>query len=162
MPFKDREKENAWRREYRKKNRKHIETSKKWRAKNKDYFKKWAKNNRDKVRASSKKWKEKNKDYCNKKTIEWHKNHPWVIAYNSAKNRCTNPKLHNYSRYGGRGIMFLMTRSQVKELWIRDNASEMICPTLDRINNDGHYEFLNCQFIPMRENVAKSNRERKK
>src|SRR5258708_8688182 len=31
---------------------------------------------------------------------------PENIAYHAAKQRCTNPKVQNYSDYGGRGIEF--------------------------------------------------------
>ncbi|MEK6807567.1 MAG: hypothetical protein AABX75_00915 [Nanoarchaeota archaeon] len=160
MPYKDSTKRKEWYRK-RAKTKKYQDYSKKWRLEHKEYFLDWAKNNREKTRAFVKKWRDKNKVYCTKKTIEWYKAHPWIVAFNSAKNRCTNSKCERYNRYGGRGIKFNLTHSEVKKLWDRDNASEMIRPTMDRKNNNGNYEYSNCQFIPMSENVAKSNRERR-
>ena len=160
MPFKDSEKRKEWHWK-RAKTKKYKEYSKKWRADHKEYFLEWAKNNREKTRLAVRKWKKKNKAYCTKQTMAWYKAHPWVVAYNSAKNRCTSPTASNYHRYGGRGIKFNLNRVEVKKLWDRDSASKMIRPTMDRKDNDGNYEYSNCQFIPMSENVAKSNRNRK-
>lgn len=139
---------------------KRIAYNKEWRRKNPEYQKEWAIQNKEKSRSYAKKWREKNKKHTALKTKEWHKNHPWVVAYNGAKNRCLNPKVHNFHRYGGRGIKLQITKHEVKNLWIRDKAWGMECPTLDRIDNDGNYAFENCRFIEMRENIAKSNKER--
>lgn len=125
-----------------------------------EYHRRWRADNKEKVREATRKWYRKNKKRKHKATMIWHKNHPWVVAYNSAKNRCLNPKLHNYHRYGGRGILFNLTRKEVKQLWLRDKAWLLKIPTLDRKDNDGNYELSNCRFIEMHENVARSNKER--
>lgn len=75
------------------------------------------------------------------------------------KRRCFNPKCKNYKYYGGRGIECRITEDELKELWDRDKAYELKQPSIDRIDNDGHYEYRNCQFIEMVENFVKDKRK---
>lgn len=58
-------------------------------------------------------------------------------TYQAAKQRCINPKNKNYDYYGGRGIKFLFLDFQqfFSELGKRPKGK-----SLDRKNNDGHYE----------------------
>lgn len=62
---------------------------------------------------------------------------PEYIAYCAAKRRCEKPSEPSYPRYGGRGIKFLFTSIEqfVNELGSRPDGK-----SLDRINNNGHYE----------------------
>lgn len=69
--------------------------------------------------------------------------------------RCSLPSDKRFNRYGGRGIRVKMTRLELVSLWNRDKASEMKQPSIDRIDNDGHYEYSNCRFIEMSENVRR-------
>jgi len=63
---------------------------------------------------------------------------PECRAYHAARNRCTNPKNGKYANYGGRGIKFLFTSFEqfIAELGTRPSCAH----SLDRINNNGHYE----------------------
>lgn len=70
--------------------------------------------------------------------------------------RCNYPKMRKYEYYGGRGIRNLISESEIESLWIRDKASWMKRPSIDRINNDGHYTFDNCRFIELSENCSKA------
>ena len=79
---------------------------------------------------------------------------PWMGSFKSAKARCQRRTHEAYERYGGRGIKFLLTISEVKWMWLRDGVN-LVDPTLDRIDNDGHYEFNNCRFIERSENGRK-------
>lgn len=72
---------------------------------------------------------------------------PEYSAWAHAKERCFNPKVRNYSSYGGRGITMC-------ERWAKDFAafSADMGPrpspqhSLDRKDNDGDYEPDNCQW----------------
>lgn len=74
--------------------------------------------------------------------------------------RCTNPKVEQYPRYGGRGI-------RVCEEWlIFDNffADMGFRPTpahsLNRINNDGNYEPSNCAWATAKEQARNRRNSR--
>lgn len=80
-------------------------------------------------------------------------------AWKNAIQRTTNPNHKNWQDYGGRGI-------QMCEAWLHDFAAFLahIGPkpdpslTLDRINNDGHYEPGNVRWATWSE--QRSNRLR--
>jgi len=80
---------------------------------------------------------------------------PWYGRWIMMKQRCLNPKNKDYPRYGGRGIKLFLTCEQVGILWKRDSADRMKNPTIDRVDNDGHYTLENCRFL---ENVENSRR----
>jgi hypothetical protein len=80
------------------------------------------------------------------------------IAFMNCKSRCTNPKRHDYHRYGGRGIQCSFK-----------NASDLIAAigrapskqhSLERISNNGHYEAGNvCWATPKQQaNNRRNNR----
>lgn len=87
-------------------------------------------------------------------------NFPWKIVLHNIKYRCNNLNCKAYQWYGGRGIKCLITESELKQLWLRDKAYLLDIPSIDRINNDGNYEYSNCEFIELNENIIKSNKER--
>ncbi len=75
--------------------------------------------------------------------------HPVYEVWLSMKARCYNPKHTQYKYWGGRGIY-------VCEQWKNDAGA--FCEwalsngwkqglTIDRIENDGHYEPSNCRFV---------------
>lgn len=79
--------------------------------------------------------------------------------------RCNNPNAINFQRYGGRGIQCLITREEFIA-WFLTNAAILgyadTFPRLievDRIDNDGNYEFSNMRLIPKIENARKAYRE---
>ena len=59
-------------------------------------------------------------------------------AYRNARNRCTNPNHEHWRNYGGRGIEFRFTSFNhfLEHVGHRPTPSH----SLDRINNEGHYE----------------------
>lgn len=77
------------------------------------------------------------------------------------KERCSNPKNKCYASYGGRGI-------RVCDRWISD-FSQFLADmgpkpspkhSIDRIDNDGHYEPANCRWATTTQQVRNSRRTR--
>jgi hypothetical protein len=64
-------------------------------------------------------------------------NTPEYISYRDAMNRCRKTWRKDYSRYGGRGIEFHFYSFQQFYAEVGPRPPGM---TLDRINNEGHYE----------------------
>lgn len=65
------------------------------------------------------------------------------------KNRCCNPKVHNYKNYGGRGISVCEEwRVSYKNFrrWALNNGYSQGLE-IDRINVNGDYEPSNCRFV---------------
>jgi len=71
------------------------------------------------------------------------------------KTRCFNKKAQNYKYYGGRGIKCNISKNELIMLWFRDYAYLLKKPSIDRIDNDGNYEYSNCRFIEMSKNTIK-------
>lgn len=65
-------------------------------------------------------------------------------AYRLAKSRCNNPNGPDFKNYGGRGIEFRFTSFDhfLQELGRKPNPDL----TLERINNNGHYESGNVEW----------------
>ena len=59
-----------------------------------------------------------------------------------ARGRCTNKRQAQYDNYGGRGVKFVFPSSLEAALWVLNNLGERPSPrhSLDRIDNNGHYE----------------------
>lgn len=59
--------------------------------------------------------------------------------------RCTNPKFTFFKNYGGRGIR-VCERWKTFDNFLSDMGEKPEGLTLERINNDGHYEPTNCKW----------------
>ncbi len=78
-----------------------------------------------------------------------------VGVFHSMNRRCSTPTTHNYSRYGGRGILNKFRSSKEFISYIVDELK--VDPRglqIDRIDNDKHYEEGNIRFITAKENCA--------
>lgn len=78
-------------------------------------------------------------------------------TYHSARNRCVNPNDGRYADYGGRGIKFLFTSFEEFYEHIGPRPEDR---SLDRIDNDGHYEIGNVKWSTSEEQAA--NRRKRK
>lgn len=77
---------------------------------------------------------------------------PEYSSYRHAKERCEKVTHHAYKRYGGRGIKFLFDDyPQFLQIMGRKPSPQH---SLDRIDNDGHYEPNNCRWATKKEQAS--------
>lgn len=69
---------------------------------------------------------------------------PEYRSYHGSRTRCTNPKTDNYQDYGGRGIEFRF--KSFEEFYAEVGPKPSLQHTIDRIDNDGHYEIGNVRW----------------
>ena len=123
----------------------------------KKYLREYNQENKEEISLTRKAYYEENKEICLKRIKNYNEKEPWKRVYYNAKARCENPNNSRYKYYGGRGIKFLLTMKQVKFLWFRDKAYFLDIPSIDRIENNGHYTLDNCRFIEHVDNVIKGS-----
>lgn len=85
------------------------------------------------------------------------KEKPWILTYWAIKTRCENKNYKQYKDYGGKGIQCLITQEELKDLWFRDKAYNMLKPSIDREDSKGNYTYGNCRFIELGKNIAERN-----
>ena len=74
------------------------------------------------------------------------KSHKLYWSWRSMKLRCYNKNNHNYKNYGGRGIKVCDRWRSSFANFLADMGERPFGHTLNRINNDGNYEPLNCKW----------------
>lgn len=135
---------------------------------NTERVQKWRTANQEKYQVGYKNYYTKNRErildkaYPNRhapKQEHIHKRCPWYRHWQSAKQRCDNPKAGSYKYYGGRGIKCHLTKDDCAALWQRDKAWLLKRPSLDKIDSDQHYTLANCRFIELSENCSKGTQD---
>ncbi len=85
----------------------------------------------------------------------------WLLMRcRSAKKRCENPRDEFYPDYGGRGIQFRFASPAAMGQWIMENLGLNRELTIDREENNGHYEPGNIRLVTWEEQ-ANNRRARK-
>lgn len=86
-------------------------------------------------------------------------NFPEYFIYKAARYRCISPKSSDWLNYGGRGVQF-----QFQSFWeFYNHIGPRPFPelTLERIDNDRHYEIGNVRWATRKEQAANSRRFQK-
>lgn len=76
--------------------------------------------------------------------------HPAHAVWNTMKQRCQNPGNKQYSDYGGRGVTVCKRWQSFESFWIDMGPTYRKGLTLDRRNNDGPYNKVNCRWVTQR------------
>lgn len=90
---------------------------------------------------------------CKRKDISakhYHSDSPTYKSWEMMIQRCTNPNHDEYKNYGARNIT-VCDRWKSFENFLNDMGNKPVDKSLDRIDNNGNYEPLNCKWSSVKE-----------
>lgn len=102
------------------------------------------------------KWNKAHRKECNEAVKRFKESNPGKVrlwnAYWNAKTRCEDSANKSYKHYGGRGIEFRFTSIEqfIAELGAKPTPQHSV----DRINNNGHYEPGNVRWATWKQQLA--------
>jgi hypothetical protein len=114
------------------------------------------------------KWRKENHDKILKSQREYRKAHAEQHVINNLRSRkkryseCPWMKHHDSMKKNKRKLKCEVTLDFVKIVWFRDRAFNMKRPSVDRIDQLGHYTPKNIRFIELSENVSRGNKSRER
>ena len=85
---------------------------------------------------------------------------PEYQAFHDAKYRCKSPSHKDFRNYGGRGIEFRFR--SFKQFFNHIGPRPSAPYSLDRINNDGHYEENNVRWATPKEQATNKRKSQRK
>lgn len=90
-------------------------------------------------------------------------NGPEYNSLQGARDRCRNQKHQAYESYGGRGIEYRLPEDMAEALRVLISAigRRPADKTLDRIDNDGHYEIGNLRWATRSEQQRNKRNSRR-
>ncbi len=115
---------------------------------------KWREKNKERNRLYQREWARENALWRNKERRDIVEKFPERSILHNIFNRCHNPNNHDFKNYGGRGIKCFFTKASEIVEAIGPRPSKLY--SVDRINNDGHYDAGNIRWATAKQQRANS------
>jgi len=87
---------------------------------------------------------------------------PTYLTWQGMKGRCLRKTDSAYHRYGARGITVCARWRDSFEAFLDDMGERPEGLTIDRIDNDGHYEPGNCRWVTPKQQMTNQRPRRKR
>lgn len=87
--------------------------------------------------------------------------YPWKNSLRGIEFRCSEKMIgrNGHANYHGKGIRSDIREFELEELYFRDKAYLMECPSVDRINSHDDYRKDNCRYLEMDENSRRTHKK---